>query len=81
MGDMNSTIGRAANCTVDSATIVGHNVFSLYCAFKSFFYLENNKNLCIMMSGIYVKLIFLKSMSQLVAQNVPIFGTKVLIWA
>lgn len=47
----NSTLGRAANCTVDSAikcivvtiTIVGHNVFSLYCAFKSFFYLENNK--------------------------------------
>lgn len=54
----NSTIGRAANCTVDSVTIVGHNVFTLYCAFKSFFYLENNKNLCITMSGIYVKLIF-----------------------
>lgn len=68
----NSTIGRTANCTVVSATIVGHNVFSLYCAFKSFFYLENNKTF-VLRWVVYMLSWFFKIHESVSCTNVPIF--------
>jgi len=72
-------VASGIKCTVVTIVIVGHNVLSLYCAFKSFFYLEYNKNLYIMKSGIYVKLIS-KSMSQSAAQ-MCLFWHKVLVFS